>query len=570
MQRVTVMRRALTPILASLAVGLAIVGLVGLDYAATRRELLALLQEQAATVRETLAAAARSNRAARAVAEAQLRERLFESARFLRQWDAQRGLRQADLDELTASSGLFRVAVFSPAGERELSVGSGAGMGGGPGPGMGGGLGWRGGGHVVERIVRGGESEVATDIHASRGRPGDRLAVGVRRRNGGAIVLTMDAGAVADLQRAASLHTLLEDVTRHAPDVAYTVLEMDGESLSHGELPPEPWPAAPAGQSAERELWLAGRPVLELVAPVPLAEGSSASLRLGLRLDGLQRAERRLLGRLAASLVALALLLSLAFGVTVLRQRYGALSERHTRAQEALRRRDRLAAMGEMAASVAHEIRNPLNAIAMSAQRLRREFVPGQGRTESEQQELAELLDVLAGETRRIDGKVQQFLDFARPPQLQRQTVALRELVAALVDARRPLAEAHGLTLETDLDQAGVAEVDPEQLRQALDNVLRNALEATPAGGRVRVAARSLAREHLLEVADTGPGIPPEALPRLFDLYFTTKPEGTGVGLAVTQQVTAAHGGTVEVDSRPGQGARFTLRLPREPEGEHA
>lgn len=570
------MRRALTPILASLAVGLAIVGLVGLDYAATRRELLGLLREQAATVRETLAAAARSNRAARAVAEAQLRERLLETARFLRERDAQRVLRQADLDELTASSGLFRVAVFSASGEHELSVGGGPGMGGGPGPGRGGGPGrsggpgWRGGGHVVERIVRGGESEAATDIHASRGRPGDRLAVGVRRRNGGAIVLTMDAGAVADLQRAASLHTLLEDVTRHAPDVAYTVLETDGESLSHGELPPEPWPSVPAGQPAERELWLAGRPVLELVAPVPLAEGSSASLRLGLRLDGLQRAERRLLGRLAASLVALALLLSLAFGVTVLRQRYGALAERHARAQEALRRRDRLAAMGEMAASVAHEIRNPLNAIAMSAQRLRREFVPGPGRTESEQQELAELLDVLAGETRRIDGKVQQFLDFARPPQLQRQTVALRELVAALVDARRPLAEAHGLTLETDLDQAGTAEVDPEQLRQALDNVLRNALEATPAGGRVRVAARSLAREHLLEVADTGPGIPPEALPRLFDLYFTTKAEGTGVGLAVTQQVTAAHGGTVEVDSRPGQGARFTLRLPREPEGEHA
>lgn len=550
------MRRAAIPVLVSLAVGLAIVALVGLDYAATRQELLALLREQAATVRETLAAAARSNQAASAVAAAQLRERLLESARFLRDLEDQRPLRQADLDRLTTRSGLFRVAVFSAAGERQLSAG------GGPGPG-GGGPGWRGGGHVVEQLLTGAQDEVVTGIHAARGRPGDRLAAGVRRPGGGAIVVTVDASAVADLQRSASLHALLEDVTRHAPEVAYTVLESDGQQVAHGELPAQPWPGAGPDGRAERELRVAGRPVLELLAPVPLGEGPPASLRLGLRLDGLQRAERRLLTRLAASLLALALLLTLAFGVTVLRRRYGALSERHARAQEALRRRDRLAAMGEMAASVAHEIRNPLNAIAMSAQRLRREWDTAGAGSEGEREERRELLDVLAAETRRIDAKVQQFLDFARPPVLRRGPVALGEWAGALVEARRPLAESREVSLEADLGQAGEAQVDAEQLRQALDNVLRNAIEAAPAGGRVRVTARSLAREHVLEVSDTGPGIPPEALPRLFDLYFTTKPEGTGVGLAITQQVVAAHGGTVEVDSRPGQGARFTLRLPR-------
>lgn len=550
------MRRAAIPVLVSLAVGLAIVALVGLDYAATRQELLALLREQAATVRETLAAAARSNQAASAVAAAQLRERLLESARFLRDLEDQRPLRQADLDRLTTRSGLFRVAVFSAAGERQLSAG------GGPGPG-GGGPGWRGGGHVVEQLLTGAQDEVVTGIHAARGRPGDRLAAGVRRPGGGAIVVTVDASAVADLQRSASLHALLEDVTRHAPEVAYTVLESDGQQVAHGELPAQPWPGAGPDGRAERELRVAGRPVLELLAPVPLGEGPPASLRLGLRLDGLQRAERRLLTRLAASLLALALLLTLAFGVTVLRRRYGALSERHARAQEALRRRDRLAAMGEMAASVAHEIRNPLNAIAMSAQRLRREWDTAGAGSEGEREERRELLDVLAAETRRIDAKVQQFLDFARPPVLRRGPVALGEWAGALVEARRPLAESREVSLEVDLGQAGEAQVDAEQLRQALDNVLRNAIEAAPAGGRVRVTARSLAREHVLEVSDTGPGIPPEALPRLFDLYFTTKPEGTGVGLAITQQVVAAHGGTVEVDPRPGQGARFTLRLPR-------
>ncbi|MBP1604355.1 MAG: histidine kinase [Acidobacteria bacterium] len=110
---------------------------------------------------------------------------------------------------------------------------------------------------------------------------------------------------------------------------------------------------------------------------------------------------------------------------------------------------------------------------------------------------------------------------------------------------------------------AGQALVDPDQLRTALDNLARNAIDATPAGGRVRIAARSDAKEHAIDVSDTGAGIAPEDLPRIFDLYFTTKPEGTGIGLAVTQQIISAHGGTIEVDSSAGAGTRMTIRLPR-------
>jgi len=117
--------------------------------------------------------------------------------------------------------------------------------------------------------------------------------------------------------------------------------------------------------------------------------------------------------------------------------------------------------------------------------------------------------------------------------------------------------------------RAGHASLDPSQLRQAADNLVRNAIEATPSGGRVRVGARREGAEHVLEVEDSGPGIVPEHLPKIFDLYFTTKAGGTGVGLAVTHQIVSAHGGTIEVDSRPGQGTRMTIRLPHveEPRG---
>jgi signal transduction histidine kinase len=118
------------------------------------------------------------------------------------------------------------------------------------------------------------------------------------------------------------------------------------------------------------------------------------------------------------------------------------------------------------------------------------------------------------------------------------------------------------VSVVTSLGGAGEALVDPGQLRQALDNVLRNAVEATPDGGQVTVTVRTRADGHDIEVADTGPGIPPEDLPRLFDLYFTTKKDGTGVGLAVTQQIVTAHGGTIEVDSEPGRGTRMTVKIP--------
>jgi two-component system sensor histidine kinase HydH len=255
---------------------------------------------------------------------------------------------------------------------------------------------------------------------------------------------------------------------------------------------------------------------------------------------------------------------ALAFGLTGLRRRYGALSERHARAEEALRRRDRLAAMGELASTVAHEIRNPLNAVGLTAQRLRREFLgarPADAES-ADRAEAEELLGVMAEETKRIDRIVQQFLDFARPPALRREPTDLGALVRGLGERLRAHAETRGVALEIDAAAASTAAVDPAQLGQALDNLVRNAIDATDDGGRVLVSARTARGGHVVEVRDTGRGIEPQHRAKIFDLYFTTKPEGTGIGLAVTQQIITAHGGAIEVDSEPGRGTTMTVVLP--------
>jgi signal transduction histidine kinase len=565
---VTSRRRSALLILAASVVALGLVGLVWLDDRATRGELVGLLREQAHALRESVAAAARSNRAASRFAAAQLGERLLDQARALAVLDGQRRLSPAALDAVTERNPLFRVALFAADGTREDATASGAHGGGGPrggwgrgagggiGRGWGGGRGPGGGGALVRQILEEGKDEVVTGAHASRW-GGERLAAGVKRPRGGAIVVTVDATEIAALEKPASLESLLEDVTTGSPEIAYTVFEQADARIVFGDVPPD----APAG-TGERSLSVGGRPVLEFASDVPLAAGETARLRLGMRLDNVRRVEQRMALRLFASVATAAALVALAFGLAGLRRRYGALSEKHARAEEALRRRDRLAAMGELASTVAHEVRNPLNAASMTAQRLEREFLGTVPEGAPERAELEELLSVMASETQRIDRIVQQFLEYARPPRLVPEPVDVDALVRDVAERARSLAEARGVRLEVQGPGPGTALVDPAQLRQALDNLIRNAVDATPEGGRVSLAARRDGAGYAIEVRDTGRGIEPAELPRIFDLYYTTKPDGTGIGLAVTQQIVTAHGGTIEVDSRPGAGTAMTVRLP--------
>ena len=561
-------------VLAAIAVALGLVGLVALDYRATRGELVGLLREQAHALRESVAVAARSNRAASAFAAAQLGERLLDQARTLAVLDGQGRLTAVTLEAVTKRNPLFRVAVFAADGSREDTATESAtegehggrgprggwarGAGGGPGGGRGwgGGRGPGGGGAVLRQILEEGKAEVVTGAHASRW-GGERVAAGVRRTRGGAIVVTVDATEIAALEKPVSLESLLEEITTGSPEIAYTVFEHADGRLAFGEAPADA-PASPG----ERSLTVAGRPVLEFAIDVPLAGGETARLRLGMRLDNVRSVERRMGLRLVASVAAASGLVALAFGLAGLRRRYGVLSDKHARAEEALRRRDRLAAMGELASTVAHEVRNPLNAVGMTAQRLKREFLGATPASAAEREELEELLSVMTSETHRIDRIVQQFLEYARPPRLAPEPVDLGALVDDVAGRARSRAESRGVRLEVEAGAPGTALVDPAQLRQALDNLVRNAVEATPEGGRVTLAARREGGGHAVEVRDTGRGIEPDHLPRIFDLYFTTKEDGTGVGLALTQQIVTAHGGTIEVDSRPGAGTTMTVHLP--------
>jgi signal transduction histidine kinase len=224
----------------------------------------------------------------------------------------------------------------------------------------------------------------------------------------------------------------------------------------------------------------------------------------------------------------------------------------------------RLAAIGSLTANVGHEVKNPINAMVVHLELLRSKLATGPLERESAQKHV----DILADEMHRLDRVVQTLADFSRPMELELREHDLRRVVEQTIELAAAEFTEHGVAIENDTAAGPVmVRVDAELLRQALLNLLLNAMQAMPEGGIVRVAVRRDQRIAVVEIADNGVGIPMNLLPRIFDLYFTTKPKGSGIGLAMTYRIVKLHGGTMDVRSEaepnsPKRGTTITLRIP--------
>jgi len=223
--------------------------------------------------------------------------------------------------------------------------------------------------------------------------------------------------------------------------------------------------------------------------------------------------------------------------------------------EEQLRRADRLSALGELSAGMAHEIRNPLGSIKGAAEILKDDYAPDAPHHE--------FIEILLKETDRLNKIVQEFLDFARPkpPELLEEDVnEILESVLALT--AQPIRKAGGSVEKRLESNIGKWNLDGGLLKQAFLNLVLNSIQAMPEGGTLTLSSGRFNDRIEVKIADTGIGISAEDRKKLFSPFFTTKNDGTGLGLAITYRIIQNHRGTIDVQSEPGRGATFTITIP--------
>jgi signal transduction histidine kinase len=219
---------------------------------------------------------------------------------------------------------------------------------------------------------------------------------------------------------------------------------------------------------------------------------------------------------------------------------------------------ERLSAINRVTSGVAHEVKNPLNAILMHVDLARIKL--GKGDYDVNQQ-----MDIIASEILRLDRVVKTFLDFTRPVEMKTAEISVDTFVSEVVELARPQAQAVGVTISVAMGTAGATiAADPDLLKQAALNIVVNAIDAMPKGGELRFESSLEGEEAEIRISDSGAGIPEEKRDKIFQLYYTTKTKGSGIGLAMTFRIVQLHNGRIDFFSEAGKGTTFVIRFPLE------
>jgi PAS domain S-box-containing protein len=380
-------------------------------------------------------------------------------------------------------------------------------------------------------------------------------------------VFMLDASLAMDAYIASDRYRHLQQLESIVNDSADVIFSLDTENHIRS------WNRAAENVFGWRAEEILGKPVTILVPPEVLKRGELARIDHDIERDGHCHLETVRLAKDGGRV-------PVEVSVSVLRDPQGHalgrsailrdIAERR-RLEEDKLRAERLAVIGAMSARLAHEIRNPLSSITLNIDLVGDEIETLARDKAKAGDEARLLLRSIDSEVRRIQRVTEDYLQFARMPKPRRQRISLNEAITQGLSFMESLFTATGVQIERDLDESlPPINGDEGQLWQAVLNLIRNALEAMPAGGTLSVwTARARSGIELI-IADTGKGMTEEERAQIFKPFFSTKPSGTGLGLPLVLQVVAEHGGTVRCESAPGRGTTFIIELPTAEESTHA
>jgi signal transduction histidine kinase len=390
------------------------------------------------------------------------------------------------------------------------------------------------------------------------------IAVGARSFPG-IIAIHANADYILNFEKEIGVQRQIQELGRESETEFVAFLDSDLNVVAHtdrgriGQQEKEPLVLKAKG---DRQLLSqivessGGKRYLEVVKPVVLDESNLGFLKIGLALGSMEVAWRNSLH--AITILGLAIIAAGILGMAAIFHNQNLHLQEVKALEIEVLHRERLSALGNMAATIAHEVRNPLNAISMGLQRLKVEFPPT-----GDQEDYSRLTELVLGEVHRLNSIVEQFLSLARPLEIKPEELSVQDVLnelATLVEGEAQRSKVQ-IRVVAPLTLPPL-KADPEYLRQSLLNLILNGLQAMPEGGTLTLEAKKSNGNFLISVTDTGTGIAPEHRSRIFEPYFTTKAKGSGLGLAITRRIVEAHGGTVTVTNKADGGCRFLISLP--------